>query len=155
MLLYSFTSENALKSKFSSMLFKGKDQYSIVSQTFFSFNVITFSKICGLTRLWDATEGHRTELLGSYIGFNRGFRISAWFRYDLCKGKKEDVDNYWQLEISSTNIFHDALRLFSNRSQMTSKYGEKKKVSHKAKPSVSMMFLPRCSGKGRGITLNS
>ena len=32
------------------------------------------------------------------------------------------------------------MRLFSNRSQMTSKYGKNKKVAHKAQPSVSMMF---------------
>ena len=32
--------------------------------------------------------------------------------------------------------------LFSNRSQMTSKYGKKKKVVHEAQPSVSLMFLP-------------
>ena len=30
-----------------------------------------------LTRLCDATEGQRTELFGSYIGFNSGLRISA------------------------------------------------------------------------------
>ena len=31
-----------------------------------------------------------------------------------------------------TNRFHVALRLFSNRSQMTSKYGKNKKVVHEA-----------------------
>ena len=41
-----------------------------------------------------------------------------------------------------TNRFHVAVRLFSNRSQMTSKCGKNKKVAHEAKPSVSLMFLP-------------
>ena len=34
--------------------------------------------------------------------------------------------------IGSTNRFHVAVRLFSNRSQMTSKCGKNKKVAHKA-----------------------
>ena len=41
-----------------------------------------------------------------------------------------------------TNRFHIAVRLFSNRSQMTSKCGKNKKVAHEAQPSVSLMFLP-------------
>ena len=41
-----------------------------------------------------------------------------------------------------TNRFHVAVRLFSNRSQMTSKCGKDKKVVHEAQPSVSLMFLP-------------
>ena len=40
-----------------------------------------------------------------------------------------------------TNRFHVAVRLFSNRSQMTSKCGKNKKVAHEAQPSVSLMFL--------------
>ena len=36
-----------------------------------------------------------------------------------------------------TNRFHVAVRLLSNRSQMTSKYGKNKKVAHEA------MFLPQ------------
>ena len=43
---------------------------------------------------------------------------------------------------SLTNRFHVAMRLFSNRSQMTSKCGKNKKVAHEAQPSVSLMFLP-------------
>ena len=42
-----------------------------------------------------------------------------------------------------TNRFHVAMRLFSNRSQMTSKCGKNKKLAHQAQPSVSLMFLPR------------
>ena len=42
----------------------------------------------------------------------------------------------------TTNRFHVAVRLFSNRSQMTSKCGKNKKVVHEAQPSVSLMFLP-------------
>ena len=34
------------------------------------------------------------------------------------------------------------MRLFSNRSQMTSKCGKHKKVAHEVYPSVSLMFLP-------------
>ena len=41
-----------------------------------------------------------------------------------------------------TNRFHVAVRLFSNRSQMTSKCGKNKKVAHEAQLSVSLMFLP-------------
>ena len=41
-----------------------------------------------------------------------------------------------------TNRFHVAVRLFSNRSQMTSKCGKNKKVAHEEQPSVSLMFLP-------------
>ena len=44
--------------------------------------------------------------------------------------------------IDLTNRFHVAVRLFSNRSQKTSKCGKNKKVAHKPKPSVSLMFLP-------------
>ena len=43
--------------------------------------------------------------------------------------------------ICLTNRFQVAVRLFSNRSQMTSKYGKNKKVAHEAQPSVSLMFL--------------
>ena len=41
-----------------------------------------------------------------------------------------------------TNRFHVAVRLFSSRSQMTSKCGKNKKMAHEAQPSVSLMFLP-------------
>ena len=41
-----------------------------------------------------------------------------------------------------TNRFQVAMRLFSNRSQMTSKCGKNKKVAHEAQLSVSLMFLP-------------
>ena len=41
-----------------------------------------------------------------------------------------------------TNRFHVAVRLFSNRSPMTSKCGKNKKVAHEAQLSVSLMFLP-------------
>ena len=36
-----------------------------------------------------------------------------------------------------TNRFRVAVRLFSNRSQMTSKCGKNKKVAHEGQPSVS------------------
>ena len=40
-----------------------------------------------------------------------------------------------------TKIFHVAMRLFSNRSELTSKCGKNKKVAHKAQLSDSLMFL--------------
>ena len=46
------------------------------------------------------------------------------------------------MSVYLTNIFQVAVRLFSNRSQMTSKYGKNKKMAHEAQPSVSLMFLP-------------
>ena len=46
------------------------------------------------------------------------------------------------VSIILTNRFQVAVRLFSNRSQMTSKCGKNKKVAHEAQPSVSLMFLP-------------
>ena len=47
-----------------------------------------------------------------------------------------------ECNINLTNRFQVAVRLFSNRSKMTSKCGKNKKVAHKVQPSVSMMFLP-------------
>ena len=41
-----------------------------------------------------------------------------------------------------TNRFQVAVRLYSNRSQMTSKCCKNKKVAHKAQLGVSLMFLP-------------
>ena len=41
-----------------------------------------------------------------------------------------------------TNRFQVAMRLFSSRSQMSSKCGRNKKVAHEAQPIVSLMFLP-------------
>ena len=40
-----------------------------------------------------------------------------------------------------TNRLQVAVRLFSNRSQMTSKCGKNKKGAHEAQPSVSLMYL--------------
>ena len=40
-----------------------------------------------------------------------------------------------------TSRFQAAVRLFSNRSQITSKCGTNKKVAHEAQPSVSLMHL--------------
>ena len=44
--------------------------------------------------------------------------------------------------ISVTNRFQVAVRLFSNRSRMTSKRGKNKKMAQEAQPSLSLMFLP-------------
>ena len=45
---------------------------------------------------------------------------------------------YFNSLLYKTNRFQVAVRLFSNRSQMTSKCGKNKKVAHEA----SLMFLP-------------
>ena len=42
------------------------------------------------------------------------------------------VDTRILMGITLTNRFHVVVRLFSNRSQMTSKCGENKKVAHEA-----------------------
>ena len=45
----------------------------------------------------------------------------------------------WKRNIHLTNRFHVDVRLFSNRSKMTSKCGKNKKAAHEAQPSVSLM----------------
>ena len=46
--------------------------------------------------------------------------------------KMEDRPSPAKMVLYLTNRFHVAVRLFSNRSQMTSKRGKNKKVAHKA-----------------------
>ena len=50
-----------------------------------------------------------------------------------------------------------AVRLFSNRSQMTSKYGKNKKVAHEVQSEVSPMFLPHfdLSSEAYGREINN
>ena len=43
--------------------------------------------------------------------------------------------------ISLTNRFQVAVRLFSNRSQMTSKCGKNKKEAHKAQPIIALEIM--------------
>ena len=43
---------------------------------------------------------------------------------------------------SLTNRFHVAVRLFSHRSQMTSKCRKNKEVAHEPQATVSLLFLP-------------
>ena len=50
------------------------------------------------------------------------------------------IDPCPYVAIYLTNRFHAAVRLSSNRSQMTSKYGKNKKVAHKPQASVSPMI---------------
>ena len=54
----------------------------------------------------------------------------------------KDNANKKCLCVCLTNRFQVAVRLFSNRLQMTSKCGKNKKVTHETQPSVSLMFLP-------------
>ena len=49
---------------------------------------------------------------------------------DVSNDLKAATEN--QNDIRLTNRFHVAVRLFSNRSQMTSKCGKNKKVAHEA-----------------------
>ena len=49
---------------------------------------------------------------------------------------------YFNSLLYKTNRFQVSVRLFSDRSQITSKCGKNKKVAHVAQPSVSLMFLP-------------
>ena len=44
---------------------------------------------------------------------------------------------YFNYLLYKTNRFQVAVRLFSNRSQMTSKCGKNKKVAHEAQPCVT------------------
>ena len=45
-------------------------------------------------------------------------------------------------EFKLTNRFHVAVRLFSNKSQMTSKCRKNKEVANEPQASVSLLFLP-------------
>ena len=69
---------------------------------------------------------------------------SFFYSAQLLSGKSDitirDTKGSNKLTFKLTNRFQVAVRLFSNRSQMTSKCG-KKKVAHEAQPSVSLMFL--------------
>ena len=49
---------------------------------------------------------------------------------------------YFFRGVCLTNRFHVAMRLFSNRSQMTSKCRKNKEVAHEPQASVSLLFLP-------------
>ena len=64
-------------------------------------------------------------------------RAARVFRSLFSSGRKQGL-----LSVYLTNRFHIAVRLFSSRSQMTSKCGKNKKVTQEAQPSVSLMFLP-------------
>ena len=70
---------------------------------------------------------------------------SFFYSAQLLSGKSDitirDTKGSNKLTFKLTNRFQVAVRLFSNRSQMTSKCGKKKKVAHEAQPSVSLMFL--------------
>ena len=48
------------------------------------------------------------------------------------------------MALQINNRFQVAVRLFSNRSQMTSKCGKNKKVAHEAQPSVSLSVSLVC-----------
>jgi len=52
------------------------------------------------------------------------------------------IDIYIYINRYLTNRFDVAVRLFSDRSRMTSKCVKNKKMAHEVQPSVSLMFLP-------------
>ena len=63
--------------------------------------------------------------------------------YDLLEDRRIDdviIKTFFNSLLYKTNRFQVAVRLFSNRSQMTSKCGKNKKVAHEAQPSVSLTF---------------
>ena len=65
--------------------------------------------------------------------------------YDLLENRRIDdviIKTCFNSLLYKTNRFQVAVRLFSNKSQRTSKCGKNKKVAHEAQPSVSLMFLP-------------
>ena len=58
---------------------------------------------------------------------------------DLLEDRRVDdviIKTFLNSLLYKTNRFQVAVRLFSNRSQMTSKCGKNKKVAHEAQPSV-------------------
>ena len=64
--------------------------------------------------------------------------------YDLLEDRRIDdviIKTFFNSLLYKTNRFQVAVRLFSNRSQMTSKCGRNKKVAHEARPSVSLILL--------------
>ena len=65
---------------------------------------------------------------------------SCWYRITACCSFIL-VCILWFSVVNLTNRFHVVVRLFSNRSQMTSKCGKNKEVAHEAQPSVSQMFF--------------
>ena len=48
-----------------------------------------------------------------------------------------------QQKVYLTNRFHVAVRLFSNRSQMTSKSGKNKKVAHEATWNLFVLYIKK------------
>ena len=62
--------------------------------------------------------------------------IKSWLRCDPGYHSRVLIDTRAQMHlvdvIRLTNRFHVAVRLFSNRSQMTPKCGKNKKVAHEA-----------------------
>ena len=66
--------------------------------------------------------------------------------YDLLEDRRIDnviINTFFNSLLYKTNRFQVAVRLFSNRSQMTSKCGKNKKVAHEAQPSVTDDLLRR------------
>ena len=85
---------------------------------------------------WCVTVDYQQIGNGNIANQIHGFTID-YGKFILMSFRKQQIHTL----IGLKKCFHVAVRLFSNRSQMTSKCGKNKKVAHKASASVSL-FLP-------------
>ena len=69
------------------------------------------------------------EVVGLEAHYHQRLFLEAWMSV---KDPNAGNDHIVIPEVYLTNRFHVAVRLFSNRSQMTSKCGKNKKVAHEA-----------------------
>ena len=80
-----------------------------------------------------------------FFFFKSGNSCSIWYPYEIPQKNRHDYicqSDAWLPVSYLTNRFHVAVRLFSNRSQMTSKCRKNKEVAHEPHASVSLLFLP-------------
>ena len=114
-------------------------QENLATLTISSHNVTTSTRE-PTTRAWISADIWRQD--GAICSKNR--KIVPNHGSARIPGLTVSIPDYgsWSKMLYLTNRFHVAVRLFSNRSQMTSKCGKNKNVAHEAQPSVSrLMFL--------------
>ena len=94
----------------------------------------------------EAIQALKTQLGGKHFIRTKKQRVGEIHRLSLEISRKLQSTGKLSLSLKHfiylTNRFQVAMHLFSNRSQMTSKFVENKKVAHEAQLSVSLMFLP-------------
>ena len=94
----------------------------------------------------EAIRALKTQLGGKHFIRTKKQRVGEMHRLSLEISKKLQSTGKLSLSLKHfiylTNRFQVAMHLFSNRSQITSKCGENKKVAHGVQLSVSLMFLP-------------